>query len=72
MPSRRETARWENESELRVARHLSKEGGAGERVQGARAAYGTCFNRADYPGPPLIPVFFRLPPGTLFVTSKGH
>jgi hypothetical protein len=40
---------------------ISLEGGAGERVQGARAAYGTCFIRADCPGPPLIPAFFRLP-----------
>src|ERR1051325_11692272 len=31
------------------------EGGAGERVQGARAAYGTCFVCADRRGAPVIP-----------------
>jgi len=31
------------------------EGGAGERVQGARAAYGTCFVCADRPDWPVIP-----------------
>jgi hypothetical protein len=41
--------------------HVSWEGGAGERVQGARAAYGTCFICADRTLPPVIPGFFRLP-----------
>jgi len=31
------------------------EGGAGERVQGARAAYGTCFVCADRQGRQVIP-----------------
>jgi len=34
---------------------IGLEGGAGERVQGARAAYGTCFVCADRPGRPVIP-----------------
>jgi hypothetical protein len=33
------------------------EGGAGERVQGARAAYGTCFAYPDQQGPTIIPNF---------------
>jgi len=37
------------------------EGGAGERVQGARAAYGTCFVCADHRGPLVIPAFLWLP-----------
>jgi hypothetical protein len=41
-----------------LIRHLSWEGGAGERVQGARAAYGTCFICADPAPPPVIPGFF--------------
>ena len=37
------------------ARQFSWEGGAGEKAQGARAAYGTCFAYADQPEPRVIP-----------------
>src|ERR1700719_1576935 len=48
------------------------EGGAGERVQGARAAYGTCFACPDHQGPPTIPDLAAYQPFVLFVTSKGY
>ena len=69
---RREAARRENQSGLRIARHHLLEGGAGERVQGARAAYGTCFNCADYVEPPVIPARAAHQPYVLFVTSKDQ
>jgi hypothetical protein len=47
------------------------EGGAGERVQGARAAYGTCFACPDRMGPPNIPEFLAHQPFARLVTSKG-
>ena len=40
----------------RLSPPIFLEGGAGERVQGARAAYGTCFVCGDRPGRPVIPV----------------
>src|SRR6266850_756651 len=52
-------------------RQFSLEGGAGERVQGARAAYGTCFVCADRPGPPVIPAFLRLPTPYLIRHIQG-
>jgi len=47
------------------------EGGAGERVQGARAAYGTCFDCADRPGRPVIPDRAAYQRIARFVTLKG-
>jgi len=55
------------------------EGGAGERVQGARAAYGTCFVCADRQGRQVIPGtgfrsacrFGRLPTSCQIRHSKG-
>jgi hypothetical protein len=51
---------------------IGLEGGAGERVQGARAAYGTCFVCADRPGRPVIPdgAAYQLIAG--FVPLKGY
>jgi len=46
------------------------EGGAGERVQGARAAYGTCFAYPDYPRPPVIPDWADYQTFVFYVTSK--
>ncbi len=40
---------------MALSRQLFWEGGAGERVQGARAAYGTCFICADQQGARVIP-----------------
>ncbi len=40
---------------MALSRNLFWEGGAGERVQGARAAYGTCFICADQQGARVIP-----------------
>src|SRR5580704_1870875 len=54
-----------------LTRHLSWEGGAGERVQGARAAYGTCFVCADRTRRPVIPGFFRLPKAYLNRHTQG-
>ena len=56
--------------EVASSRQFSREGGAGERVQGARAAYGTCFVCPDHPGPPVIPGWTAHQPFRLFVTSK--
>jgi hypothetical protein len=47
------------------------EGGAGERVQGARAAYGTCFAYLDIQTRPNIPAFSAHQPFGGLVTSKG-
>src|SRR2546429_7310498 len=50
------------------SRQFSWEGGAGERVQGARAAYGTCFVCPDHQGPLIIPGLAAYEPFALFVT----
>src|SRR5258707_10852807 len=47
------------------------EGGAGERVQGARAAYGTCFVSTDRPGPSVIPTLLCLPTFCLIRHIQG-